>query len=41
MQIEIQYIGGKTFQINIPDEAIRNNAACVLDDDSVMVSVKG
>lgn len=35
MTIEILYADGRTFEVSIPDEAVRNTAACLLDDDSV------
>ena len=35
MTIEILYSDGRTFEAHVPDEAVRNTAACLLDDDSV------
>ena len=37
MRIEIMYADGATYTAYISDEALNNAAACLLDDNSVVV----
>lgn len=39
MDITIEYNTGQTFQITVPEDALENTIACVLDD--ISTNIKG
>ena len=38
MNIEISYNGGDKYEAHVPPEAYANIAACLVDDDTVIVT---